>query len=165
MSVACQPSRASIYTGQYPSLHGIAQTSGAAKTAIEQDLFWLDPTTVPTLGSWFRTAGYDTYWKGKWHISDADLYQPGSYNPLPSYNNVGGRDRYLEDVYLESGAARAVRLHGLHRPRAARQQPAELRLLRAPVARAATRSSPSSASSSSSSCAGRTTPGCSSPRS
>ncbi|MDO8309321.1 MAG: sulfatase-like hydrolase/transferase [Actinomycetota bacterium] len=102
MSVACQPSRASIYTGQYPSLHGIAQTSGAAKTAIEQDLFWLDPTTVPTLGSWFRTAGYDTYWKGKWHISDADLYQPGSYNPVPSYNDIGGRDRYLEDIYLES---------------------------------------------------------------
>ena len=102
MSVACQPSRASIYTGQYPSLHGIAQTSGAAKTAIEQDLYWLDPTSVPTLGNYFRAAGYDTYWKGKWHISDADLYQPTSYNPVPSYNNLGLRDRYLEDIYLES---------------------------------------------------------------
>ena len=102
MSTACQPSRASIYTGQYPSLHGIAQTSGAAKTAIEQDLYWLDPTTVPTMGNWFRAAGYDTYWKGKWHISDADLYQPSSYNPLPSYNDLGGRDPYLEGVYLES---------------------------------------------------------------
>ncbi|MGA1147391.1 MAG: sulfatase-like hydrolase/transferase, partial [Candidatus Nanopelagicales bacterium] len=27
MSAACQPSRASIYTGQYPSLHGVSQTS------------------------------------------------------------------------------------------------------------------------------------------
>ncbi len=102
MSVACQPSRASVYTGQYPSLHGIAQTSGAGKSAIEDDLYWLDPTTVPTLGWWFRTAGYDTYWKGKWHISDADLYQPGSYNPLPSYTDSGARDPYLEDIYLES---------------------------------------------------------------
>lgn len=102
MSVACQPSRASIYTGQYPSLHGISQTSGAAKSAIEDDLYWLDPTTVPTLGWWFRAAGYDTYWKGKWHISDADLYQPGSYNPLPSYTDSGLRDPYLEDIYLES---------------------------------------------------------------
>ena len=102
MSVACQPSRASIYTGQYPSLHGIAQTSGAGKSAIEDDLYWLDPTTVPTLGSWFRAAGYDTYWKGKWHISDADLYQAGSYNPLPSYTDRGARDPFLEDVYLES---------------------------------------------------------------
>ena len=102
MSVACQPSRASIYTGQYPSLHGIAQTSGAAKSAIEDDLYWLDPTTVPTLGWWFRMAGYDTYWKGKWHISDADLYQPGTYDPLPSYTNAGLRDPYLENIYLES---------------------------------------------------------------
>lgn len=102
MSTACQPSRASIYTGQYPSLHGISQTSGAAKTAVEQDLYWLDPTTVPTLGNWFRAAGYDTYWKGKWHVSDADLYQPGSYNPVPSYNNAGLRDPYLEDIYLEA---------------------------------------------------------------
>jgi len=102
MSVACQPSRASIYTGQYPSLHGVSQTSGAAKTAIEQDLYWLDPTSVPTLGNWFRAGGYDTYWKGKWHISDADLYQPASYNSLPSYNDQGVRDRYLEDIYLES---------------------------------------------------------------
>ncbi len=102
MSVACQPSRASIYTGQYPSLHGISQTSGAAKSAIEQDLYWLDPTSVPTLGNWFRAAGYDTYWKGKWHISNADLYQPTTYNPLPSYNDLGGRDRHLEDIYLES---------------------------------------------------------------
>jgi len=102
MSVACQPSRASIYTGQYPSLHGIAQTSGAAKSAIEDDLYWLDPTTVPTLGWWFRMAGYDTYWKGKWHISDADLYQPGTYDPLPSYTDAGLRDPYLENIYLES---------------------------------------------------------------
>lgn len=102
MSVACQPSRASVYTGQYPSLHGVSQTSGAAKSAIEQDLYWLDPTTVPTLGSWFRAGGYDTFWKGKWHISDADLYQPGTYNPLPSYTDRGLRDRELEDIYLES---------------------------------------------------------------
>ncbi len=102
MSVACQPSRASVYTGQYPSLHGVAQTSGAAKSAIEDDLLWLDPTTVPTMGSWFRAAGYDTYWKGKWHISDADLYQPGTYNPLPSYTDEGKRDYELENIYLES---------------------------------------------------------------
>ena len=104
MSVACQPSRASVYTGQYPSLHGVAQTSGAAKSAIEDDLLWLDPTTVPTMGSWFRAAGYDTYWKGKWHISDADLYQPGTYNPLPSYTDEGKRDYQLENIYLESGS-------------------------------------------------------------
>ena len=103
MSTACQPSRASIFTGQYPSLHGVSQTSGSAKAAIERDLYWLEPATVPTLGNWFRAGGYDTYWKGKWHVSDADLYQPGSYNPVPSYTDIGTRDEYLEDLYLEAG--------------------------------------------------------------
>jgi len=102
MSAACQPSRASIYTGHYPSLHGVSQTSGAAKSAIEEDVYWLEPGTVPTLGNYFRAGGYDTYWKGKWHVSDADLYQPGSYNPMPSYTDTGARDRYLEDIYLEA---------------------------------------------------------------
>jgi len=103
MSVACQPSRASIFTGQYPTLHGVSQTSGSAKSAIEEDLYWLQPGTVPTLGNYFRAAGYDTYWKGKWHISDGDIYQPGSYNPIPSYNANGVRDPYLETVYEEAG--------------------------------------------------------------
>jgi len=43
-SVACTPSRASIYTGQYPSLHGASQTTGAAKESFDPDVFWLDPT-------------------------------------------------------------------------------------------------------------------------
>ena len=34
---------------------------------------WLRPGEVPTLGNWFRTAGYDTQYDGKWHISHADL--------------------------------------------------------------------------------------------
>ena len=87
MAAACAPSRASIFTGQYPSLHGVSQTSGAAKSAIETDLYWLDPTTVPTMGDWFRAGGYDTFYKGKWHISDADLYEPGSYNTLDTFNS------------------------------------------------------------------------------
>jgi len=29
-SVACTPGRATLYTGQYPSLHGVSQTTGAA---------------------------------------------------------------------------------------------------------------------------------------
>ena len=112
MSAACQPSRASFMTGQYPSLHGVSQTSGAAKSAIETDLYWLDPTTVPTMGSWFRAAGYDTFYKGKWHVSDADLYQPGTYNPLPSYDNAGVPDPRLEDIYLEAGRLEAYGFTG-----------------------------------------------------
>ena len=103
MSVACQPARTSMYTGQYSSLHGVAQTSGSAKTGVEPDLYWLQPRSVPTLGNWFRAAGYEPLWKGKWHISEVDLFQPGSYNPMPSYTSTGVPDPYLESVYMEAG--------------------------------------------------------------
>ena len=102
MAAACAPSRASIFTGQYPSLHGVSQTSGAAKSAIEEDLYWLDPTGVPTMGHYFRAAGYETYYKGKWHVSDADLYEPGSYDAVATYDSNGTPLPDMEDIYLEA---------------------------------------------------------------
>ncbi|MEJ6511648.1 MAG: sulfatase-like hydrolase/transferase [Actinomycetota bacterium] len=104
MAAACAPSRTSFLTGQYPSLHGVSQTSGIAKSAIEEDLYWLDPTTVPTMGDWFRAGGYDTFYKGKWHVSDADLYEPGTHTAYPSYNlTTGARDMAAEQIYLDAG--------------------------------------------------------------
>jgi arylsulfatase A-like enzyme len=73
MAAACAPSRASLLTGQYPSLHGVTQTDGIAKSADGEEMFWLAPDSVPTLGDWFRAGGYRTYYKGKWHASHAHL--------------------------------------------------------------------------------------------
>jgi choline-sulfatase len=102
-SVACVPSRASIYTGQYPSLHGTTQTTGAAKESFDPDVFWLDPNSVPTFGDYFRAAGYSTFWRGKWHASDADMLIPGTHNQLLSYNsNTGLPDPVNESLYQSS---------------------------------------------------------------
>jgi choline-sulfatase len=66
IAAACAPSRASLLTGQYPSLHGVTQTDGVSKDANNSDeMFWLAPDTVPTLGDWFRAGGYRTYFKGQ----------------------------------------------------------------------------------------------------
>jgi arylsulfatase A-like enzyme len=73
MTAACAPSRASLLTGQYPSLHGVTQTDGLAKSAGDADVFWLAPDEIPTLGDWFRAGGYRTFYKGKWHASHAHL--------------------------------------------------------------------------------------------
>ncbi|MGH3122818.1 MAG: sulfatase-like hydrolase/transferase, partial [Streptosporangiaceae bacterium] len=100
MSAACVPSRASIFTGQYPSLHGVSQTSGAAKGTFEQDMYWLDPNTVPTMGEYFRAGGYETYYKGKWHISDADILIPGTHTPVLSFDDKGIPDPQVEAAYL-----------------------------------------------------------------
>ena len=100
MTAACVPSRTSIFTGQYPSLHGNSQTPGAAKINIENDMYWLDPNTVPTMGNYFRVGGYETYFKGKWHVSDADIHIPGTYNSLLTFNSKGEPDPEAEDLYL-----------------------------------------------------------------
>jgi len=102
-STACSPSRATLYTGQYPSLHGLTKTIGGAAESFEPDVFWLDPNTVPTFGDYFRHGGYKTFWKGKWHTSVADILIPGTHQALKSYNpTTGVPDRKLEQLYLDA---------------------------------------------------------------
>ncbi|ARK25364.1 arylsulfatase [Sporosarcina sp. P37] len=102
-STACSPSRTSLYTGHYPSLHGVTQTPGAAKGSFDADLFWLDPNTVPTIGDYFRAAGYKTFWKGKWHASEPDILIPGTKNSLPSYDQqTGVPNKKNERIYRKA---------------------------------------------------------------
>ena len=101
-SVACVPSRTSLYTGHYPSLHGVANTDGAAKAAEDPDMHWLLPGSVPTLGHYLRAAGYRTFWKGKWHVTEADLKVPGTSQVITSYDENGVTDPAKENVYLNA---------------------------------------------------------------
>ncbi|HEY2495251.1 MAG TPA: sulfatase-like hydrolase/transferase [Paenibacillus sp.] len=99
-SAACSPSRATLLTGHYPSLHGVSQTTGIAKEPFDSDMFWLDRNTVPTMGDYFRAAGYQTYYKGKWHISYEDIVIPGTHKGLSSYNPLTGvPDKEREGLY------------------------------------------------------------------
>lgn len=88
-STACAPSRTSLFTGQYPTLHGVSQTDGMGKTAFDPGMSWLDPNTVPTMGDWFRAAGYQTHYRGKWHISHADILVPGTKQSLMTTEDNG----------------------------------------------------------------------------
>jgi arylsulfatase A-like enzyme len=111
-ATACAPSRTTIFTGQYPSLHGVASTDGAAKYAYDPDMYWLDESTVPTLGDYFEAAGYQTFYKGKWHISEADITVPGTHDPYASFNEeTGAPDPSREKVYL---AKDRLSKYGLH---------------------------------------------------
>ena len=88
-STACTPSRATLFTGQYPSLHGVSSTDGAAKQSTDPEMTWLDPNSVPTLGDWFRAGGYHTHYRGKWHVSHADLVIPGTHEGLMASDDAG----------------------------------------------------------------------------
>jgi arylsulfatase A-like enzyme len=101
-ATACCPSRATIFTGQYPSLHGVTQTTGAAKGSFDSDMFWLDPNTVPTMGDYFRAGGYRTFYKGKWHVSNADIVLPGTHDGLESYDDKGQPIPEIIDLYLHA---------------------------------------------------------------
>ena len=98
-STACSPSRTSIYTGQYPSLHGVTQTSGMAKEWYDPSMFYLDPNTVPTMGDYFRAGGYRTFYRGKWHLSHPDIVLPGSVNTMMSTNADGTSIPRAEQLY------------------------------------------------------------------
>lgn len=106
-STACSPGRASIYTGQYPSLHGVSQTDGGGETAFSPEIFWLDPNTLPSFGDYLRTAGYSTFWEGKWHASHSDIVIPGTHDSFLSYDKDTGLPlEKNKEIYLK-----ANRLH------------------------------------------------------
>ena len=109
-AAACVPSRASLYTGQYPSRHLVTQTAGMFKQAYDPGFPWLPNNQVPTVGDWFRAAGYSTHYFGRhdftnppapdleaWGFSDWSLSWPSSQGGGPG--NLGVfRDIGFADV-------------------------------------------------------------------
>ena len=100
-SLACVPSRPTMFTGQYPDLHGVTQTDGIGKVADDSRMRWLRPGEVPTLGNWLRAAGYDTHYDGKWHISHADLHD-ASGRTLATNDDDGVVDEAAVQRYLDA---------------------------------------------------------------
>jgi arylsulfatase A-like enzyme/putative intracellular protease/amidase len=101
-SLACVPSRPTLFTGQFPDVHGVTQTNGLGKDEHDSRMRWLIPREVPTIGHWFRAAGYDTHYDGKWHMSHADLVDENTGNPLATNTTdgtvvQGAVDRYLAE--------------------------------------------------------------------
>jgi arylsulfatase A-like enzyme len=102
-SSACSSSRGTLFTSEYPSLHGVTQVSGIAKTSYDPDVFWLDSNTVPTLGDYFTNSDYKLYYKGKWHVSLEDIDVPGTNNALMSNDLITGLpNKYISEVYLKA---------------------------------------------------------------
>ena len=100
-SLACVPSRPTLFTGHYPDVHGVTQTDGLGKMADDSRMRWLRAGEVPTLGNWFRAGGYDTHYDGKWHISHADLHDE-SGDVLATNDGAGEIDPAAVARYLDA---------------------------------------------------------------
>jgi arylsulfatase A-like enzyme len=111
-SLACVPSRPTIFTGQYPDLHGVTQTDGLGKMFDDSRMRWLRASEVPTLGNWFRAAGYDTHYDGKWHISHADLPDTAHDGPLATNDDDGVVDPAAVRRYLDADPLAAFGFSG-----------------------------------------------------
>lgn len=56
----CMPWRASVFTGRYPHETGVTQNAPPPAR--------FDPQEFVSLGTYFRNAGYDAAYSGKWHL-------------------------------------------------------------------------------------------------
>src|SRR6478672_13716056 len=83
-SSPCSPSRASLFTGQYLSQHGVVDN------VIMPEHVELDPA-IPTIGSILRDAGYRSSYIGKWHLSQSVTPDMTAYG----FADWEGNDRHF----------------------------------------------------------------------
>ncbi|MCU1460470.1 MAG: hypothetical protein JWO37_545 [Acidimicrobiales bacterium] len=81
-SVPCSPSRACLFTGQYIFQHGVTEN---VLSPNHTEL----ATSIPTLGSILRGAGYRTSYVGKWHLSHSNTPDMEAYG----FSDWTGDDR------------------------------------------------------------------------
>jgi arylsulfatase A-like enzyme len=86
----CAPARASIFTGQYPSRHGVWRNGlGLAENAV-------------TLGSAMKQAGYSTNYIGKWHLAPTGAQlTPENRGPVKPRERGGFQDLWEAANVLE----------------------------------------------------------------
>jgi arylsulfatase A-like enzyme len=86
----CAPARASIFTGQYPSKHGVWRNSIPL------------PENATTLAGTLRQAGYTSNYIGKWHLAPGGgQNRPETWGPVAPQNRGGFLDLWQGANVLE----------------------------------------------------------------
>ena len=87
----CAPARATMFTGQYPAMHGVWRNGPGLKE------------NAVTLATALRDSGYSANYIGKWHLSHNDTPSPNSRanGPVPPSNRGGFADFWEASNALE----------------------------------------------------------------
>jgi arylsulfatase A-like enzyme len=104
---ACTPARGTLVTGLYShqTLLLDTQLGGAGVPSIIQSQTPSLNPGFPTWGKLLReNFGYNTWWFGKWHLSDGDSLEPYGFSggTYPSPNGTAGQGLTV-DPYIVSG--------------------------------------------------------------
>ena len=83
-SSPCSPSRGSLFTGRYLPGHGVVDNVVMPE---HEEL----STSIPTLGSLLRDAGYRSSYIGKWHLSQGTRPDMEAYG----FSDWDGNDRHF----------------------------------------------------------------------
>ncbi|WP_024796603.1 sulfatase-like hydrolase/transferase [Tomitella biformata] len=86
-SAMCSPSRSSLFTGLYPSQHGVTATltTGGTVSPSEPQLQASEQNMAKMLAS----AGYNVHYRGKWHMSKGATGADPSTEDLASFGFHG----------------------------------------------------------------------------
>ena len=96
-SARCCPSRASLLTGLFPHQAGIGSFVGPDR-GVHGYTGSLTPNAV-TIAEVLKSAGYNTYGSGKWHVNRPDPTQRGFdeyYGFLDDYGVDGWRSKWMQ---------------------------------------------------------------------
>ena len=90
----CSPNRASLLTGQYPSVHGIIDNVSRSQAS----------HTLQTFPAALQRVGYRTAFLGKWHMGNDPTPRPG----FDYWAGLPGQGRSINPELYEDGRLRVV---------------------------------------------------------
>jgi len=97
----CCPSRASLLTGVYPHQAGMGEMVSRTKNYSHESETpyqgWLSRQTV-TIAEVLKTAGYETYMSGKWHVGEEKPDWPKQRGFDHYFGLISGANSYYEQL-------------------------------------------------------------------